>query len=66
MLAACSAAEPIQIGLKTFPGNEKVDMAIAFHPQAATHIGWMAACAGPGQFEGTFNDVAEPLHFNPA
>ena len=40
-------------------------MAITFHAQVATHIGWMAARAGPGQPEGTFNDVAERLHFNP-
>jgi len=41
-------------------------MAITFHAQVATHIGWMAARAGPGQLEGTFNDVAERLHFNPS
>jgi hypothetical protein len=59
-------AEPIQIGLETFTGNEKVDMAVALRPQTQAHIRGMTACAGPGQLESAFDDVVEPLHFNPA
>jgi hypothetical protein len=65
MLVTCRVAEPIQIGLKTFTGNEKIDMAVAFPPQTQAHIRGMAACAGAGQLEGAVDDVVEPLHFQP-
>jgi len=58
-------AEPIEIGFKTCTGNEKVHMAEAFHPQTLAYIRRMATCAGPGQLESPFDNVIEPLHFQP-